>query len=79
MKYKFEPFLTQFWVDDVTPGVKTAIFPKSDLRNNFLPSKFHQTLISMFSSPSYMIYNFGSFFTQFGENGITKEMSIPEF
>ena len=59
MRYKFGPFLTQFWVKDVTTRVKTAIFWDNDLKNKLLTSKFHQKLILIFLSPSIMIYNFG--------------------
>ena len=51
MKYKFELFLTQFWFNEVTRRVKTAVFWESNLRNIFLTSKFDQILISIFLSP----------------------------
>ena len=42
MKCKFGPFLTQFWVNDVITGVKTAIFWESDLQNKLFTLKSHQ-------------------------------------
>ena len=79
MKHKFGPFLTQFWVNDVNMGVKTAILWQSDLRNKPLTSKFPQILISIFLSPSIHDTQRWSLFTKFGDNDVTKEIIIPEF
>ena len=79
MKYKFGPFLTQFWVNDVTKGVKTAILSENDLRNKLLISKFHQILILIFLSPLIHDIQLWTLFTQFGYNDVTKEINIPEF
>ena len=62
MKYKFVPFLTQFWVNDVTTRVKTAIFLKDDLRNKVFISEFQSFYwFQSFYHSSYMIHSFGSF------------------
>ena len=78
-KYKFGLFLTKFWLNDVTTGVKTVIFWESDLRNKFLYSKFNQILISIFLSPSIHDIQLWSLFTQFGNNDATREKNIPKF
>ena len=79
IKYKFESFMTPFWVNDFTTRVKTAIFWESNLRNKLLNSKFHQILISIFVSPSIHDIQSWILFTQFGDNDVTKETNIPEF
>ena len=62
MKYKFVPFLTQFWVNDVTTRVKTAIFLKDDLRNKLFISEFQSFYwFQSFYHSWYMIHSFGSF------------------
>ena len=79
MKYKSWSFLTQFWVNYVTAGFKTAIFWASDLRNQLLTSKFLQILISIFLSPSIHGIQLWALFTQSGDNDATKEINITEF
>ena len=79
MKYNFGLFLTQFWVNDVTTRVKTAIFWERDLRNKLLTSKFHQILMLIFLSPSIHDMQLCVLFIQFGDNDVTKEINIPEF
>ena len=63
MKHKFGPFLIQLWFNDVTAGVKTAIFSENDLRNKLLTLKFHQIFISIFLSTSLRDIQPRSFFT----------------
>ena len=58
MNAKFEPFLTQFWVNDVITGVKTAVFKESDLRKNSLPQSFIKCWFQSFYHSRHMIYNF---------------------
>ena len=79
MKYNFGPFLTRFLVNDVTTGIKTAIFWQSNLRNKLLTLKFHQILISIFLLPSIHEIQLWALSTQFGDSDVTKEISIPEF
>ena len=78
MNSKFEPFLTQFWVNDVITGVKTAVFKESDLRNKLVTSKFHQILILIFLSPSTNDLELLAVFIQFADNDVIKEIKIPE-
>ena len=47
VKHKFKHFLTQFWVNDVTTGVKTTIVLES----------FIKYWVRSFSHPRCMIYN----------------------
>ena len=55
IKYKSGPFLTQFWINGVTTGVKTVVLWESDLWNKILTSVIHQIMISIF------LYNFWPF------------------
>ena len=73
MKYKFRPFLTQFCVNGVNTGVKTAIFWETDSRNKLLISTFHQILIPVFLSPLIHDIQLWALFTQFGDNDIANK------
>ena len=73
MKYKFGPFLRQLWVNDLTKGVKTAIFFERDLRNKLLTSKFYQISILIFPSPLIHGIQPWALFTQFGNNDVKKK------
>ena len=79
MKHKSGPLLTQFWVNDVTMEVKTAMFWEFDLRSKLLTSKFHQILISVLLLPLIHDIQLLALSTQFGGNDFTKEINIPEF
>ena len=63
----------QFWVNDVTNGVKTAIFWGSDFTNKLPTSKFHEILILIFLSPSILDIQLWACFTQFWDNDVTKK------
>ena len=71
--------LTQFWVNDVTTGVKTAIFWERDLRKKLPTSKFHQLLILIFPSPSIHNIKLWGLFTQSEYIDVTEEINIPEY
>ena len=71
--------LGPFWVNDITMEVKTAMFWEIDLRNKLLTSKFHQILISVFLLSLIHDIQLLTLSTQFGGNGVTKEINIPEF
>ena len=72
MEYKFGLFLTQFSVNDVNLAVKIVVFWESDLRNKLLTLNIHQTLISIFLSPSMHDIQIWTLFTQFGHNDVKK-------
>ena len=78
MKYKFGPFLTQFFVNNITTGVKTAVFWERDLSNKLL-TKFHQILLSVFLSRLIHDIQLWVLFTQLEDNDITVETNILEF
>ena len=79
MKYKFGSFLTPFLVNNVTMGVKTAIFWESDLKNKLPMSEFYQILTPIFLSSSIYDTHFWTLFAQFGDIDIAKEINTPEF
>ena len=77
MKCKTGPFLTQFGVKDVASRVITTLFRDSHVENKPLTSNFHQILISIFLSRSIHDIQLWALFTQFRDNDVTKEISIP--
>ena len=79
MKKKSGPFLTQFWINDVTTGVKTVRFWESDIWNKILTSMFHQIFFSIFSSLLTQDIQLWALFTQFGNNDVTKGIDILNF
>ena len=64
MRYKLGLILIQFWINDITTGVKIAIFWEIDLRKNLLTSKFHL----IHDIQLWVLH------TLFGDNDITKEI-----